>query len=208
MNKLKNDPNAESVSGEAPTEGGKPGTPAESSEAPSSADPLSEKTWLPQRALQGAGGMLLLLLAAVVTFSVVLRAVGEGLVGIVELGSVSMVVITVLVIPVVTAADENFRVEVIDFFVSSETIRRLDVMGLFLQILISVFITVCAIDLFINDVVTGTTLTGELGLPRMWLTLLVSLGFLAMIHALGGRLLREIRGQDPASTFVRQEQEV
>lgn len=180
---------------------------SESSESPSSTAELSEKTWVVQRALQGAGGILLFLLAVIVVVSVLMRVIGQGLIGVVELGAISMVVITVLVIPSVTAADENFRVEVIDFFVSQETIRRLDVMGLFLQTIVGVVLTVSAIDLFINDVVTGTTLTGELGVPRMWITLLVSLGFLAMVHALGVRLVREVRGQDRPSSLVRQEEQ-
>lgn len=207
MNNPKNESNADDVSRATDLVEVDSKASSENSESPSDAAKLSEKRWIFQRALQGVGGFLLFLLAAVVTVSVFMRAIGQGLTGIVELGAVSMVVITVLVIPAVTAADENFRVEVIDFFVGPEAIRRLDVMGLVLQAFVSIFITICAIELFINDVITRITLTGELNIPRMWLTLLVSLGFLAMVHALGVRIVREARRKEKASTFVRQEEQ-
>lgn len=144
---------------------------------------LSSPTYLPQRVLQGIGAALLLVLSAFITVAVILRYTGNGIIGAVEIAALLMVVITVLVIPAATAADENFRVEVADFFVREKGLRALDALSLVVQLLVAFFLAVAALDLLINDIATRTTMGGELELPRWLLSLPVAAGFVGIVYS-------------------------
>jgi TRAP-type C4-dicarboxylate transport system permease small subunit len=144
---------------------------------------LPGRPLLPQRLLQGIGAAVLLALMVVVTVAVIMRYLGNGIIGVVEIASMCMVVITVLVIPAATVADENFRVEVADFFVGEKTMARLNVLSIVVQVVVSVFLAIAAVDLLIHDITTLTTMGGELSLPRWWLSLLVALGFLGVVYS-------------------------
>lgn len=162
----------------------------EVADSPSDISGLEGRRWIPQRVLEGCGAALILLLCGFVTVSVILRVTGGGGVGVVEIGSMAMVALTVLVIPAATGADANFRMEIVDFFVSQRSVRILDVVGLVVQLAVAVFMTVSVASLFVYDVTTRTTMGGELAWPRYWLTLVVTIGFLGMVHAL---VLRGVR---------------
>lgn len=68
-----------------------------------------------QRLLQGIAAAIILALAVFITVSVIMRYTGNGILGAVEIAALSMVLLTVLVVPAATVADENFRVELADF---------------------------------------------------------------------------------------------
>lgn len=155
---------------------------------------LQEPIWIPVRVLAQIAGLLTLVLALFITATVLLRAVDLGVVGAVELSSLSMVVLTVLVIPAVTAADDNFRVEIIDFVVGSRGVHWLNVFGLLVQLFVTAFITFAALELFIHDLDTGTTMAGELYLSRWWMTAIVFIGFVGTLYATIINLVRTVRG--------------
>lgn len=152
-------------------------------ETPHDLKSLRNPVYLPQRILQGIGAALLLILAGFITVSVIMRYLGNGIIGAVELAAMSMVIVTVLVIPAATAADENFRVEVADFFAGVKTMKVLNVLSIVVQLLVALFLAVAAVDLLIHDITTRTTMGGELSLPRWWLSLPVAAGFLGIVYS-------------------------
>lgn len=152
-------------------------------ESPHDLSALPGPALLPQRVLQGIGAAVLLALAVMVTVAVIMRYLGNGIIGVVEIASMCMVIITVLVIPAATVADENFRVEVADFFVGEKTMAGLNVLSIVVQIVVAIFLAVAAVDLLIHDVATLTTMGGELSLPRWWLSLPVALGFIGVVYS-------------------------
>lgn len=152
-------------------------------DAPADTTLMTGAAHLPQRILQSVGAAVLLFLAIFVTVTVILRYFGHGVLGAVEIAALGMVVITVMVIPAVTLADENFRVEVADFFVSVKTLNKLEVLSIAIQILVSVFLAAAAIDLLIHDISTRTTMAGELSLERWLLSLPVAIGFIGTVYS-------------------------
>jgi len=138
----------------------------------------------PLRFLQSLDGLLIIALSLFITVVVLLRVAGIGVTGAVELGAMSMVVLVALGIPAVTRADENFRLEIIDFFVSAKTLSRLDAIGLAIQLVVTCAVWLFSVDLFINDVRTQTTMGGEKSLSRYWLTGAVAVGFAGVLYAL------------------------
>ncbi|AGF73715.1 TRAP transporter small permease [Corynebacterium halotolerans] len=158
-----------------------------------SAGQLQGRVWAPVRVLGQIAGLLTLVLALFVTATVLLRVVDLGVVGAVELASLSMVVLTVLIIPAVTAADDNFRVEIVDFLVGPRSLHWLNVFGLLVQLFVTAFITFAVLELFIHDIDTGTTMAGELYLRRWWLTAVVFIGFVGALYATVINLVRVFR---------------
>jgi len=144
---------------------------------------LNQPSFMLQRTLQGIGAVIILVLAVFITISVVLRYTGNGILGSVEIAALGMVVITVLVVPATAAADENFRVELVDFFVSKKTLSWLDVLSIIMQTLVALFLAVAAFQLLIHDISTGTTTGGELSIPRWWVTLPIAVGFLGLVYS-------------------------
>lgn len=155
---------------------------------------LQDRLWFPVRVLGQIAGLLTLVLALFVTATVLLRVVDLGVVGAVELAALSMVALTVLVIPAVTAADDNFRVEIIDFVLGPRPLHWLNVFGLLVQLCVTAFITFAVLELFIHDIDTGTTMAGELYLRRWWLTAIVLIGFFGALYATIVNLIRVLRG--------------
>lgn len=170
-------------------------------ETPHDLSALPGRALLPQRLLQGAGAAVLLTLAVLVTVAVIMRYLGNGIIGVVEIASMCMVVITVLVIPAATVADENFRVEVADFFVGEKTMAGLNVLSIIVQIVVAIFLAVAAVDLLIHDVNTLTTMGGELSVPRWWLSLPVALGFIGVVYSTILLALRIRRGPSADSVL-------
>lgn len=152
------------------------------------------RVWAPVRVLGQVAGLLVLVLSLFITVTVILRFFDFGVVGSVELAALSMVLVTVLVAPVVTAADDNFRVEIVDLFLPGQVVHKLNIFGLIIQLLVMAFITFAALDLFIHDLDTGTTMAGELYLSRWWMTGIVLIGFIGALYATIVRFVRALRG--------------
>lgn len=157
---------------------------------------LTAPVWSPIRLLQGLGALLILAVAVFVTVTTLSRVAGNGVLGAVEIGALSMVFLTALSIPAVTAADENFRLEIIDHFTGPRTQRMLELIGLVLQLVIGAVVTVFMVSLFINDITTLTTTAGELGISRYWVSGAAVVGFAGVVYAVLVRLLRFFKTAD------------
>ncbi|MGP9723904.1 TRAP transporter small permease subunit [Corynebacterium sp. AOP40-9SA-29] len=173
---------------------------------------ISARTWLPERALEYLGAGVILVLAVFIAVTVVMRFTGHGVLGAVELSALAMVLITVLVVPAATAADDNFKVEILDMFNRPLLVVVGQLIGAVVQLVVALFLTFSALELLVNDWNTKTTMAGELAIHRYWLSLAVFVGFAVLLHATVFYLIRSIRTArasrrpEAASTRVQREE--
>ena len=144
---------------------------------------LSTRLWWPEKSLEWLAGLLLLILTLFVTVTVLMRFSGNGVLGAVEISAIAMVVITALVVPAATAADDNFKVEIVDMFNKPGLVRAATVLGAVVQTVVSLFLAFSSLELLIYDWNTKTTMAGELSMPRYWLSFIVFLSFAVLLHA-------------------------
>lgn len=157
--------------------------PHQDAHTPQDIDPLRAPNLVVQRVLQGVAAAMILALSVFITASVIMRYSGNGILGAVEIAALSMVLITVLVIPATTVADENFRVELADFFLSIRSLSHLNIFNIIVQLFVSLFLAAATIQLLLSDLAMGTTIGGELSLPRWWVTLPITIGFLGLVYS-------------------------
>ncbi|WP_241228361.1 TRAP transporter small permease [Corynebacterium hylobatis] len=144
---------------------------------------LSTRLWWPEKSLEWLAGLLLLILTLFVTVTVLMRFSGNGVLGAVEISAIAMVVITALVVPAATAADDNFKVEIVDMFNKPGLVRAATVLGAVVQVVVSLFLAFSSLELLIYDWNTKTTMAGELSMPRYLLSFVVFLSFAVLLHA-------------------------
>lgn len=150
---------------------------------------LARPVWAPARWLFRLAAGVVLLLALFVTVTVLLRAVGVGVTGSVELAAASMIILTVLAVPAVTAADRNFRMELVDLIAGPKALGALERVSTIAQTLVALFVAAAAVLLAFKDLTTGITMLGELAWPRWLLTAPVAAGFLVLTYVLVMRLV-------------------
>lgn len=144
---------------------------------------LSTRLWWPEKSLEWLAGLLLLILTLFVTVTVLMRFSGNGVLGAVEISAIAMVVITALVVPAATAADDNFKVEIVDMFNKPGLVRAATVLGAVVQMIVSLFLAFSSLELLIYDWNTKTTMAGELSMPRYLLSFIVFISFAVLLHA-------------------------
>lgn len=144
---------------------------------------LSTRLWWPEKFLEWIAGLLLLILTLFVTVTVLMRFSGNGVLGAVELSAIAMVVITALIVPAATAADENFKVEIVDMFNKPALVRAAALLGAIVQVVVSLFLAFSSLELLIYDWSTKTTMAGELSMPRYWLSFIIFISFAVLLHA-------------------------
>lgn len=144
---------------------------------------LSTRLWWPEKSLEWLAGLLLLILTLFVTATVLMRFSGNGVLGAVEISAIAMVVITALVVPAATAADDNFKVEIVDMFNKPGLVRAATVLGAVVQMIVSLFLAFSSLELLIYDWNTKTTMAGELSMPRYLLSFIVFISFAVLLHA-------------------------
>lgn len=144
---------------------------------------LSTRLWWPEKSLEWLAGLLLLILTLFVTATVLMRFSGNGVLGAVEISAIAMVVITALVVPAATAADDNFKVEIVDMFNKPGLVRAATVLGAVVQMIVSLFLAFSSLELLIYDWNTKTTMAGELSMPRYLLSFIVFISFTVLLHA-------------------------
>ncbi|GAA3062921.1 MULTISPECIES: TRAP transporter small permease [Actinomycetes] len=149
---------------------------------------LAQTVWTPARWLFHLAAGTVLLLTLFVSGTVILRAAGIGVPGSVELAAASMVLLTVLALPAVTALDRNFRMDLIDLIAPARALRILDRIALGVQAVVAVFLAGTAVLLAVKDLTTGITMLGELAWPRWILTAPVAMGLLTLAYVLAVRL--------------------
>jgi TRAP-type C4-dicarboxylate transport system permease small subunit len=154
---------------------------------------ISAPTWLPERLLEYLGAVVIIVLSVFIAVTVVMRFTGHGVLGAVELSALAMVLITVLVVPAATAADDNFKVEIIDMLGRPGLVVVGKTIGAVVQLVVALFLTFSTLELLVNDWTTKTTMAGELALHRYWLSAAVFVGFAVLLHATVFHLITTIR---------------
>ena len=152
--------------------------------------------------LEGIGAVIVLLLALGVTVSVVARNLGYAITGVIELGALSLVLITFLGFPALALRDGHVKVEILDIFLKPRAARIVDVFSLVLQVLIAAALLWVTFDLMTSDLARGTTFGGDLKLPRSLVAIVCFAGALTGLGALIVRTKRHGRGELPESTSV------
>lgn len=155
---------------------------------------LAGPPWLPVRLIEWAGAVLVLLLMVGVTYGVIMRTAGRGVLGLLELAAVSVLLITLLGAPGLTYRDENVRLEIIDMFAGPRVLKVLNIISDVFQLLVVGVIVYAAVNLFQTDLDRGTTLSGELRIRRFWVTGVIALGFAMVGVALIRKLWHDLRG--------------
>lgn len=150
--------------------------------------------WLPVRLVEWAGALVILALMFGVTYGVVMRTAGRGVLGLLELAAVAVLVIALFGAPSLTYRDENVRLEIIDMFASPRVLKVLNIVSDLFQLVVVAVIVYAAVTLFMTDLERGTTMTGELRLKRYWLTGMIALGFAVVAAATIRKLWHDIRG--------------
>lgn len=156
---------------------------------------LSRRTWWPEISLEWVAGLLIIILTLFVTVTVIMRFAGSGVLGAVELSALAMVIVTVLVIPAATAADDNFKVEIVDMFNRPGLVKNTRILGAVVQLIVSLFLAFSSLELFIYDWSTKTTMAGELSIPRYWMSLVIFVSFAVLVHAASLFLFRLMRSR-------------
>lgn len=155
---------------------------------------LAGPVWLPVRLIEWAGALVVLALMFGVSYGVIMRSAGRGVLGLLELAAIAVLVITLLGAPGLTYRDENVRLEIIDMFASERVLKVLNVISDLITLAVVLVIVYAAFTLFLTDLDRGTTMAGELGLARYWLTGMIALGFAAVAAATVRKLWHDLRG--------------
>lgn len=153
-------------------------------------------------ALEAAGAVVVLLLALGVTVSVVARNLGYAITGVIELGALSLVLITFLGFPSLALRDGHVKVEILDVFLKPRAAKAVDVFSLALQVIISAALLWVTLDLMTTDLARGTTFGGDLKLPRSLVAIVCFIGALTGFGALVLRAVRHRRGELPERQSV------
>lgn len=158
--------------------------------------------WLPVQVLEWLGGLVVVALAVGVTFGVGMRASGRGLLGVLELGGLSMVFLVLLGAPALALRDEHVRLELADFILSSKSLKWLQLFGLVVQFLVTVLLMYAMWQVLQVDLRRGTTIGGELRLPRMWVSGFALFGFALLAAAIVRRFVHDLRGKTTHSEIA------
>lgn len=131
---------------------------------------LLHPDWLPARIPELIGALVVFLLMIGVAAGVALRYAGQGVLGLVELASLSMLVMVVLGAVGLSYRDEHVRLELVDGMLGEKGVGRLEVVVDIIQLLVTAVVTYALWEVFRSDLVTGTTLGGELDITRKWVS--------------------------------------
>jgi TRAP-type C4-dicarboxylate transport system permease small subunit len=156
---------------------------------------LVKPAWWPVRLSEIAGALVVLALVVGVTAGVVLRASGNGVLGLVELAGISVLVMVVLGTSSLAYRDEHVRLELLDVVAGQKVARALDVFVDVVQLAVVAVVAYALQDLFRSDLSTGTTTGGELGLARSWVSGTATVGFVLVALVMVRKLTRDLIGQ-------------
>lgn len=158
---------------------------------------IEHPDWLPARIPEAVGALVVFLLMIGVGGGVLLRYTGHGVLGLIELASLSMLVIVVLGAAGLSYRDEHVRLEIIDAAVGKKGITRLELFVDVFQILVTAVVIYALFEVFRMDLMTGTTLSGELAIPRKWVSGVAVVCFVLVLVVLIRKMavdLRVVRG--------------
>lgn len=154
---------------------------------------LRHPNWLPARIPEALGALVVFLLVIGVAVGVALRYVGQGVLGLVELASLSMLIMVVLGAAGLSYRDEHVRLELIDSLLGERGVDRLEILVDIIQLVVVAVVTFALWEVFRSDLVTGTTLGGELDIARKWVSGTTVVCFLLVGVVLIRKLVIDIR---------------
>lgn len=138
--------------------------------SPIDQEAIEHPDWLPARIPETIGAVVVLLLALGVGLGAILRYAGHGVLGLVELASLAMLVVVVLGAAGLSYRDEHVRLEIIDGALGERNIGRLELFVDAVMLLVTLVVIYSLFSVFRLDLSFGTTLSGELGIPRKWVS--------------------------------------
>lgn len=154
---------------------------------------LDNPDWLPAKIPETIGAVVVLVLMVGVAAGVLLRAAGHGVLGLVELASLSMLVVVVLGAAGLSYRDEHVRLEIIDAALGEKRVNRLELFVDTVQILVTAVVIYALSEVFRTDLMTGTTLSGELDIPRQWVSGVAVICFLLVLVVLIRKVVVDVR---------------
>lgn len=157
-------------------------------------------TWLPMRILEWLGGIIVIVLTLGITISVATRAAGQGLIGVIELAGLAMIFLVILGSPGLALRDEHVRLELADFIVGKKTLKALHYFGLVVQLAVVAMLCFAMWQVLSADLRRGTTVAGDLRLPRYWVSGSAFVGFLFLGLALVRSFVDSVRHRNHAPT--------
>ncbi|MDO5683226.1 MAG: TRAP transporter small permease subunit [Propionibacteriaceae bacterium] len=160
-------------------------------------DAPPKPTWLPMRVLEWLGALVILALTVGITYSVAVRAAGHGLTGAIELAGLAMVFVVILGAPGLALRDEHVRLELADFVLGKKALTGLQWFGLLFQFLVVALLCFAMWQVLQADLRRGTTVAGDLRLPRYWVSGSVLVGFVFLGLALIKNFIDSLRHKDP-----------
>ncbi len=153
-------------------------------------------TWV----TDGLAGLVVLAITAIVTATVIFRALNIPLIGAVEVASLLLVVMTLLAAPGLAKRDEHVKVELSNGLGGLRTQRVIDLIALALQIIVTVILLYGTAVLFLSDLQHPVTVAGELRWPRYLVTAVLPLSFLIMLTILVPKFVQTARAPLSAAT--------
>ncbi|WP_068250521.1 TRAP transporter small permease [Janibacter corallicola] len=154
---------------------------------------LANPDWLPAKIPEAVGAAVVLILMVGVAVGVILRYTGHGVLGLIELASLSMLVVVVLGAAGLSYRDEHVRLEIIDSALGEKRVGRLELFVDAVQILVTVMVIYALSEVFRTDLMTGTTLSGELDIPRQWVSGVAVICFLLVLVVLIRKVVVDVR---------------
>lgn len=156
-------------------------------------DAIAHPDWLPAKIPEAVGALVVFLLMVGVGGGVLLRYAYHGVLGLIELASLSMLVVVVLGAAGLSYRDEHVRLEIIDTAVGRRGIQRLEIFVDVVQILVTAVVIYALSEVLRSDLLTGTTLSGELAIPRKWVSGVAVICFVLVLVVLIRKIVVDLR---------------
>lgn len=154
---------------------------------------LRHPNWLPAHIPEVIGASVVFLLAIGVAAGVALRYAGQGVLGLIELASLSMLIMVVLGAAGLSYRDEHVRLELVDSMLGEKGVDRLEIFVDVFQLVVTAVVTFALWEVFRSDLVTGTTLGGELDIARKWVSGTTVICFVLVGVVLVRKMVLDIR---------------
>lgn len=161
--------------------------------SPIDQEAIEHPDWLPAKIPEAIGAGVVLLLALGVGLGAVLRYAGHGVLGLVELASLAMLVVVVLGAAGLSYRDEHVRLELIDGALGEKNVGRLELFVDAVMLLVTLVVIYSLFSVFRLDLSFGTTLSGELGIPRKWVSGVAVICFLLVGIVLVRKTIADVR---------------
>lgn len=162
--------------------------------------------WLLAKVPEWLGAAVVMGLTLLVAYGVVMRMVGHGVTGMVEIAGLSMVVIVLLGTAALAMRDGHVRIEMIDPLLKPAGLKAIKIVSLVIQMVVVAVLTYAMFQTFGKDLDRGTTLGDEVTFPRFYLSGLAMVCFAVLELSLVRKLMLDVRRKHD-SVLVRHDAE-